>query len=212
MSEEFNLDSLKEAWKTLEEKTFSSDEIFAMLKRKSSSSVKWVFIISLLELLSGIVLYILMFSNFSISDYHTSLLENMGYWGIIYEALTFLIYGVTFLFIYLFFNSYKKIRVQSSIKDLSKDIMYFRKIVNYYIYFNIAVLFVLMWVLFIPMINRNPDLAEISWTSSTGIGVIVGLLTVFLFIIGVYWLYYYVVYGTFLRRLKRNLNELEVLD
>ncbi len=213
MNQEFSLDSLKKAWKSqVEEKKYSSDEIFKMLKRKSISSVKWVFIISLIELFLTVIAYIFMFSNFSITDYHEELMKSMGYWGVVYEILSFFVYGVTFLFIYFFFKIYKSIKVQSSIKDLSQDIISFRRLVNYFIYFNLIMIFVLIGIAIVPMLSSNPELADVEWTSSTGIGIIVGMtLTLFVFI-GLSWLYYYIVYGTFQRRLKRNLRELDALD
>lgn len=213
MNQEFSLDSLKEAWKNqAEEKKYSSDEIFKMLKRKSTSSVKWVFIISVIELLLTVIAYIIMFTNLSIIDYHEELMESMGYWGIVYEILSFFVYGVTFLFIYLFFKSYRSIRVQSSIKALSLDIISFRRLVNYFIYFNLIMAFILMWLALIPMFSTNPELSNIEWTSSTGIGIIVGITVAFLAFIGLFWLYYFIVYGTFLRRLRRNLKELDGLE
>lgn len=213
MSQEFDLDSLRDVWKSqVNEKKFTSDEIFAMLKRKSSSSVKWIFMISLAELILGIVMYISMFSNFSVNVYHKHLLEQMGYWAIIYEVISFIIYGATFLFIYIFFRSYRRIHVQDSIRELSKDIINFRKVVNYFIYFNLIVVFVLLWIFLIPMISQNPELMDLDWTSATGIGFIVGVLLSFSLVLAVFWLYYYLVYGTFQRRLKRNLKELDALD
>lgn len=213
MNQEFSLDSLKKAWKSqVEEKKYSSDEIFKMLKRKSISSVKWVFIISLIELMLTVIAYIFMFSNFSITDYHEELMKSMGYWGVVYEILSFFVYGVTFLFIYFFFKSYKSIKVQSSIKDLSQDIISFRRLVNYFIYFNLIMIFVLIGIAIVPMLSSNSELADVEWTSSTGIGIIVGMtLTLFVFI-GLSWLYYYIVYGTFRRRLRRNLKELDRLE
>lgn len=213
MNQEFSLDSLKKAWKSqVEEKKYSSDEIFKMLKRKSISSVKWVFIISLIELMLTVIAYIFMFSNFSITDYHEELMKSMGYWGVVYEILSFFVYGVTFLFIYFFFKSYKSIKVQSSIKDLSQDIISYRRLVNYFIYFNLIMIFVLIGIAIVPMLSSNPELADVEWTSSTGIGIIVGMtLTLFVFI-GLSWLYYYIVYGTFRRRLRRNLKELDRLE
>ena len=213
MSKELDLDSLRDAWQSqMNEKKFSSDEIFAMLKRKSSSSVKWIFMISLTEQILVIVMYIFMFSNFSVSDYHNHLLEQMGYWAIIYEVISFIIYGATFLFIYIFFRSYRRIHVQDSIRELSKDIINFRKVVNYFIYFNLIVVFVVSWIFLIPMISQNPELMGMDWTSATGIGFIVGILLSFAALLGAFWLYYYLVYGTFQRRLKRNLKELDALD
>lgn len=213
MKQEFSLDSLKEAWKSQEsDKRYSSAEIFKMLKRKSISSVKWIFIISILELIFAIVAYIYMFSNISVAEYHQDLLNQLGYWGIIYEVITFIVYGVTFLFIFIFFKSYQGIRVQSSIKELSLDIISFRKVVNYFIYFNIIMLFIILLVLLIPMLSQFPELSNMDWFSSTGLGFIAGIVIFFLSLLGLLWLYYYLVYGTFQRRLKRNLKELDRLE
>ena len=212
MNQEFSLDSLKKAWKNQEEeKKYTSDEIFKMLKRKSISSVKWVFIISLAELLLTVMLYIFMLGNLSLLEFHRELVLTLGSWAILYEIISFFVYGVTFLFIYLFFRSYREIRVQSSIKDLSQDIISFRKLVNYFIYFNLIMMFILILIAMIPMFSTTPELQNINWLSTTGIGVIFGISIVFLMFLGLFWLYYYLIYGTFRRRLRRNLKELNKL-
>lgn len=212
MSTELDLDKLRGAWQTvLDEKNYSTQEIFLMLKRKSITSVKWVFIISLIEILMAVALYIYIFSQFGISEYHHNLVEDYGKLAYVYEALNFIVYGVNFWFIYMFFQTYQKIHVHSSVKGLSLDIVKFRNTVSNFIKFNLVMLLIVIIIAVVAVWLNNPDLKDVSLFSSYGMGILVGILVMITLIFGIIWLYYYVVYGTFQRRLKRNLKDLDSL-
>ena len=213
MNREFDLDSLKSAWQeTSNEKNYSSGEIFSMLKRKSISAVKWVFIISLIEIVFAVGLYIYFFATVNISEYHQTLLRDYGNLAYVYEALNFIVYGVTFWFIWLFFKSYQKIKVQSSVRDLSQDIINFRKTVQYFIRFNLVMFFIILVMSFVNVWKNNPNLNDTALDSEMGIIIIALSAVIILSVFGLIWLYYYLVYGTFQRRLKRNLRDLDTMN
>lgn len=213
MNQEFNLDSFKEAWKSQSsEKTYEYQDIFNMLKRKSITSVKWIFIVSLIEISIAVVMYIYMFSNDEIYRLHLQLLDDIGNFAYVFEVITFIVYGITGYFIYKFYKSYKQIKVQSSVKELSNDIINLRKTVNQFIYFNCIVLFIVCLLLIIPQMQQLAQDEGILWTSSKGLTIIGLTAAIFLVSLGFLWLYYFIVYGTFQRRLKRNLKELNNLE
>ena len=213
MNTEFDLDSIKGAWQAAQdEKNYSSKEIFNMLKRKSVTAVKWVFTISLIEIILAVSFYIYFFTKYSISEFHNDLIRDYGNLAYLYEAFNFIVYGVTFWFIWLFFKSYKKIRVQSSVRELSQDIIDFRKYVQYFIRFNLIMFFIISIFGVFSVWRNNPDLEKIPWNSPTGLGIIAGITFSILFFLGIVWLYYYLVYGTFQRRLKRNLKNLDSIE
>ncbi|MDO5656603.1 MAG: hypothetical protein Q4G27_10755 [Flavobacteriaceae bacterium] len=210
---EFDLDSLKSAWQiTPEEKIYSAKEIFPMLKRKSMTSVKWVFIISLIEILFAVGLYVYFLATSGINDYHQILIKQYGSMVYLYEALNFIVYGISFWFIYQFFSYYRKISVQSSIRELSVDIINFRKIVDYFIKFNLVMLVIILFFGYISIWQVTPELRNMDWSSPAGLSLIAVSLIIIFVMFALIWLYYYVVYGTFQRRLKRNLKELDRMD
>ena len=117
------LDLLKKAW---QKKAHSFDqvtevEIYKMLHKKSSSIVKWIFYISLIELSLGFILSIAM----SYTKYDTQNIEYFKKWGIYeyYIVCTVFIYIVVIYFIYKFYLMYKKISVVDSTKQLLSTII-----------------------------------------------------------------------------------------
>lgn len=210
MSKEFDLDKLKAAWQEKSaEKRYSSQEIFEMLKRKSITSVKWIFFISLFEIVLAVIFYAYFYF---FNSYHLYLVEKFGDLAYVYEVLLLILFVGTFYFIYQFFVKYKKINAVSSVKSLSFDIINFRKVVNHFIYFNLVILVLSITVLVYSEFLHNPDLQNVDFLSSFGLGILVGVLFVTMMIVAILWLYYYLVYGTFTRRLKKNLKELDRLD
>ena len=121
------LEILKKDWKKNENAfdQVSEKEIYGMLHKRSSSIVKWILIISILEfiVLNGIGFLISdkESAKFSATHPYLNIIENINY---------FILLG----FIYLFYKNYKSICVLDSSKKLIKDIVKTRKIVNYYIY------------------------------------------------------------------------------
>ena len=127
------LDLLKKDWKK-KEHTFdqvSENEIYNMLHRRSSSIVKWILIISILEFIIlnglGFVISNKEIENFEKLHPYLNLVENANY---------FILLG----FIYLFYKNYKSISVMDSSKKLLQDIFKTRRTVNFYIYWNIFII------------------------------------------------------------------------
>jgi len=120
------LDLLKKDWKRKENSfsQLSEKEIYTMLHRKSSSIVRWILIISILEMMLSAAL------NFTYSndDYLKSLHheELLTYLNI----LNWVNYAVILIFIYLFYKNYLNISATSSTRRLMKDILRTRKTVQ----------------------------------------------------------------------------------
>lgn len=180
------LDLLKKDWQKSGNsfEQVSEVEIYKMLHKKSSSVVKWILIVSILEfvILNGISLLI----N---DETYDKIMNLHPYLGVI-EKVNYLIIIV---FIYLFYRNYKTISVLESSKSLLEHILKTRKIVTYYIYWNIII-----------------------GGFSGGFGAIeengITLLISIIFIMGFLWLFYKLLYGSFLRKLKDNYKELKKID
>jgi len=80
------LDLLKKAWKkdTHSLEQVSEVEIYKMLHKKSSSIVKWIFYISLIELSFGFILNIIM----SLTKYDLEGIELLKKWNLYYLLLS----------------------------------------------------------------------------------------------------------------------------
>lgn len=97
------LDLLKKSWnKTESFPKISEEKIYAMLHKNSSSAVKWIFIISVIEIIFWTIL-----SIFMSDDEYFNLLDSYHIKTPIL-ILTVLNYGVILFFIYKFYNNYKK--------------------------------------------------------------------------------------------------------
>src|SRR5690606_10162817 len=98
-------------------------EIYGMLHKRSSSIVKWILIISVLELLlwTGI-------SFLTSDESYAKTLENY-HLDTIMPIITIINYGVILFFIYLFFKNYKAINTTDTVQKLMQSILKTRKTV-----------------------------------------------------------------------------------
>ena len=197
------LDLLKKDWKkkTNFEQVTESD-IYKMIHKKSSSIVKWILIISVLEffILNGI-------SFLVNNDEYNSFLLVHPYLAI-FEKLNYL---VIIGFIYLFYKNYKTISILDSSKKLIKDILNTKRVVNFYIYWNVLVSTIFAAYGLIDGFTKafNNVNSKILITS-TKFYVIFGVAMVLL--IGVILIFYHLLYGLLLNKLKSNYNELKKIE
>jgi hypothetical protein len=197
------LDLLKKDWKkkTNFEQVTESD-IYKMIHKKSSSIVKWILIISILEffILNGISFLV---NN---EEYNSFLLVHP--YLAIFEKLNYL---VIIGFIYLFYKNYKTISILDSSKKLIKDILNTKRVVNFYIYWNVLVSTIFAAYGLIDGFTKafNNVNSKILITS-TKFYVIFGVAMVLL--IGVILIFYHLLYGLLLNKLKSNYNELKKIE
>ncbi len=198
------LDILKKDWNKPESsfQQLSQKELSSLIHKRSSSIVKWIFIISVLEF--GIPLLVLLFTGIekkSMQEYEKLGLSNFM---IVFYAFTTL---VIFYFIYRFYINYKSIDVYSSPKKLLQNILNTRKTVKHYIWFNLAMIPILVSVVLYKLLN-SPLFLE-SLPADINIIIVVLLsFVVMLVLIGIVWLFYKLLYGVLLNRLNQNYNEL----
>ena len=197
------LDLLKKDWKRQEANIpkFHADEIQEMLKKRSSSLVKWIFIVSVIEFAFWIGLEI--FSNFS------------GYNKIFVEAgvetlanvIIIINYAVILGFIAIFFYNYQKIKITDDAKRLMKKILITRKTVKCYVWFNIIYFAISFIIMNYFVLTNTESLEGINMT--VFIGVIFGVMLIF---IAILLLFYRLVYGILTRKLYKNYKELKNLE
>lgn len=198
------LDNYKKAWKNQpeEESKFSTIEIYKLAQSRSSSIVKWIFIIGILE-------FVILNSLYFFVDMDDALLEykKLGLETFLYVSQT-IFYIVIFYFLIKFYLNYKKISTLDSTKLLMKKIIKTRKTVRSYVLFNLINIALTAIIVVVAEINVNFE--DINTKQ-----ILLFCLLMFLFlsvVLVVFWLFYRLLYGFLLKKLKRNYKELAKLD
>ena len=208
------LDLLKKAWQkdTHKFEQVSENDIYKMLHTKSSSIVKWILIISIIEVLFWISLNIIWNTDEYIKNIHAE--ETLIY----FKAMNFINYGVILCFIYTFYKNYKKISITTSTKQLMYDILKTRKTVQHYVWYNLGFAAFGLIIAFIVQFLFNPKMKIITEKIAQEedhmvlfktLGIIIVSIVLFVFI---FWLFYRVLYGILLRKLSANYKELKKID
>lgn len=209
------LELLKKDWKKQEGNypKLSYNEIYKMIAKKSSSIVKWIFIISLLEFVFWTLI------SFGLKD--TEAMKRFQEFDAdaVIIPLAIVGYIVLFYFFYLFYRNYKKISATDSAKVLMENILNTRKCVKYYVAFNLLYLIISTVVFMVIEFKQDSALIEqVQIASADGelfkLYATVILTTVLLLavVIGVLLLFYWLVYGILLKRLNKNYRELRRLE
>jgi len=203
------MDKFKAAWKKQDSENFkySYTDIQKMLHKKSSSIVKWIFYISIAEFLFWTVL------SFTLNpDWDEIKLKTRLY--LILGVLNVLNYIVIIIFIALFYVNYKSISASSNTKKLMKDILKTRKTVYYYVLYNVLMLIfgfiiVLYFVFTSDDFLNKLQIARPNSSLSENLVIAVSVSIVLIaVIVGLLLLFYRVIYGILLKRLKQNYKEL----
>mgnify|MGYP000212245775 CR=1 FL=1 len=201
------LDILKKDWhkKGNNFKQLDENQIYAMLKKNSSSIVKWILIISIIEF----VVLRLVDVYFLFDEKYTNLLETY-HLNTIETVIDIINYTVLLYFIYQFYKNFKTIKSTDSVKKLTKSIIKTRKTVKQYVIFNLGLVFVYTLIGFKSQIKYDPVISihyenyylEIILIASV-------VILVFLFLI---WFFYKILYGFLLEKLNKNYKDLKKLD
>lgn len=197
------LDLLKQHWNNNDRfPKINKEEIRHMLHQRSSSIIKWVFIISLIELSVGIILgFILPMDQKSTS----------------FESFLDITFGIAFkavilYFIYRFFKNYRLIKNTTNTKTLLKTILKTRQSVDNYIKFNIY------FVIFYGALAGLKEIVTTIINKSVAEGIIMTFLVLIVFtpviLIVTYLLkrYYHILYRRLINKLDNNYEELNRIE
>jgi hypothetical protein len=207
------LDLLKKDWKkrTASFPELTYNEIYKLIHKKSSSIVKYIFIIGIAEFLFWAVL------NFIIPDSYLEIYETFNLKTFLY-VIQGLHYVVIIFFIYLFYKNYKAISVSESTHNLMRKILKTRKTVNYYVYYNIGLYVILSIVINLIMFSQPDLLIDAFKLENSGIDddkffniMLLAQIATLIIMCGLLWLYYRVIYGILLKKLYKNYKELATL-
>lgn len=209
------LDLLKKAWNKNENfPKVTEEKIYGMLHNNSSSTVKWIFIISIIEFLLGAVLNIAMQFTKSHDD-TLKLLKNIGVYSF-YQIGSTVISLVAIYFIYKFYTIYRKVSTTDSVKQLMENIINSRKTVRNYIIFNLVSGGIFLLTICSFLLNDILEKIAMEQHKEITLGIYLGsilvLIAAIIIIIGIFWLFYRLLYGFLLKRLKNNYTELQKID
>lgn len=198
------LELLKKDWQKQEASLpkFTKKDFYPMLLKKSSSIVKWIFIISMAEFAFWIFMaFGLKFDNESISNVESAL----GNTEIISTIIHF---SALVFFMAWFYKNYKKIESTDSPRILMKNILNTRKTVKYYIWFNLIFLMVGATIAYAMVVNNSPETIAVDNPMMAALAFI-AIMALF---IGGLLIFYRLIYGILLRRLNANYEELKKLE
>ncbi|MFB0943181.1 MAG: hypothetical protein QMB21_07125 [Patiriisocius sp.] len=211
------LELLKSKWQegNQELPKLSYNDIYKMRHNKSASIVKWIFIISVCELVFWSVL------GFLSPESNKELLVQIG----LQNTLTIL-YGIHYVviavFLVLFYLNQKNIKTTDTVKNLMHSIIKTRKTVSYFVIYNVvSTALILVYInlyfftkkseLYNILIKENEAYQGVPIETFTSVFFITQFIVGILFI-GFILLFYRIVYGILIRKLKHNYGELEKIE
>lgn len=218
---EFDLDHLKETWqKQPAPVVYDSPQIESMLNRSSRNYVKYILWISIAEFL--IILCANMYYAFA-GDDGTDFLKMVQKLGLkdvsvfentlaqLYLGLKIISLVLTATFVVLFYRNYRKISVEANLRRLILQIIRFKRTVQLFILANIILVIAFTLIVgaftFYILSQQSVHLTHPA---------ILGFATILAMMMGVsvllIWVYYRLVYGFILRRLARNLRQLQKIE
>lgn len=210
------LELLKKQWQSQEQVLphLSYSDIYKMLLKKSSSIVKWIFYISIAEIIFWTLL------AFLVPESSTKFSDDIGLHNILLGAniLNYMVFG---FFIILFYRNYRKISTTDSIKELMGNILSTRKTVKYFVIYNITTSIILIvGINIFYYLNQDivfkfmtEDYGIVNITQERFMKMFFAIQILFgIVMIGFVMLFYRLVYGILLRRLSKNYKELEKIE
>ncbi|MGG6230545.1 hypothetical protein [Tenacibaculum sp. SDUM215027] len=200
-----DLDKYKKAWGNQPEETnkVSKVDIYKIAHSKSSSIVKWIFIIGLLEFV--FVASINFLFRVNPNEYEELKGSPIGTYMLEIEILSYLI---IIYFLIRFYKNYKSISTSDDTKTLMSKILKTRKTVKAYVFINLSFVFIVSLITIIHMLLNGEHAHTFTFY------LVVIIISIFLIVIltGLYWLFYQLLYGILLRKLNKNYKELAKID
>jgi len=210
------LELLKKDWETSSKNYPELDKktLYKLINKQSSSIVKWIFIISLLEFA--------LWTLVSIVSNDAESLEKLKSYNVEYIIYPLTVFGYLVIgyFFYVFYKNYKNISTTEDTKMLMERILKTRKTVKHYVIFNLVFVCISIVIGVYIEITNNPEVKTlINGIEADGAKnvtifylIVVGISILAMALITAILLgFYYLIYGLLLKRLKANYNDLKEL-
>tara|TARA_R110002050_G_scaffold188574_3_gene323186 strand:+ start:9871 stop:10518 length:648 start_codon:yes stop_codon:yes gene_type:complete len=210
------LELLKRDWQKKDKQLpqLSFDEIYKMIWKKSSSVVKWIFFISIMEFLVPHLIYLV-----------PSMSKNLAVWkdlglGNILVISNVVQYSVVLFFIFQFYKRYREISTLDNAKKLMSNILKTRKTVKYYVIFCLSLIFISFIVMAVGIYLNEDPMTALGYgykaeninpekLKTTLVATVVVLGVVVTLVMGCI---YFLLYGILLKKLNKNYKELKEMD
>ena len=211
------LDLLKKHWQKADKNlpTYTYEQLYKMLHKRSSSIVKWILYISLIEFAVWGLLY------FIIPQESHEVNRKMGLARVMLIG-TIISFVVFLFFIGLFYYNYSKIKITDSVKELMRRILRTRQTVYFFIIWNILGSVITMLLvslhyarnkeMLLEMILSQDPTLSIENTETIITGFFIGFTITAIVFIGVMLLLYRIFYMRLLKRLKVNYKRLQEIE
>lgn len=208
------LELLKKDWKKQESlyPQLSKEDIYKMIHKKSSSIVKWILIICILEFIFWSAL------NFAIPNRVFEIYNKFNLTTFLHISYA-IHYIIVLIFMYYFYKNYISISVIDTTHNLMQKILSTRRVVNYYIIYNIVLYVVLSIILNAVFFSDKALLLEVFKKNKTTINdaqfidmMLISQILVIVIVTLLLWLYYKILYGILLKKLNKNYKELKTLE
>ncbi|MDF0717552.1 hypothetical protein PY092_15415 [Muricauda sp. 334s03] len=209
------LELLKKDWQKREANLpkLSYEQIYPMTKKKSSSIVKWIFYISILEFVFWAAINVIFSGPETMQE-----LKDMHIYKVV-MALNVINYAIILYFIYKFYTNYRKISFTDSSKNLMRTILKVKRTVTQYVWFNL-IIFTISAIIYaygvLLYTSEGQELVQAAAQDGDStefwaliIVTSIAITTAILFII---WLFYRLLYGILLKKLRKNYNDLKRLE
>ena len=211
------LELLKKDWETSSKnyREFDKEELYKLISKRSSSIVKWIFIISLLEFGFWTLISLIFNGNEELEKLQS---YNVNY---ILYPLTILGYVLLIYFFYLFYKNYRTISATESTKLLMERILKTRRTVKHYVIFNLVFMCISIVIGVYIELTNNPEVQALTNSiESEGDGnltvfylIVIGLSLVAMALISAILIgFYYLIYGLLMKRLKSNYKDLKEMQ
>jgi hypothetical protein len=203
------LELLKKDWQKREANLpkLSYEEIYPMIKKKSSSIVKWIFYISIIEFVFWAGINIVFSGPETMEE-----LKAMHIYKVV-MGINIINYAIIIYFIYKFYINYKKISFTDSSRNLMKTILKVKRTVTQYVWFNLIIFTTYLIINMYGVLLYGPEGKKIVEAASQEgntlafwamvIGISIVFTAVILFLI---WLFYKLLYGILLKKLRKKLQ------
>lgn len=209
------LDLLKKDWNKKEPgfQQLSEAELNRMTHRSSSSIVKWLLLISVLEFAFwGVLTFAFNDEKYQLK-LHRYGIEDLMYW------INIVNYVILVAFIFVFYKNYRAISTTDATQTLMRNILRTRKTVQYYIWYNLGIVAVNIILSVLMLFYHNSQmqsmLEDAAHKGHREMFLVIcwALALVFILaIIGLFWLFYRLLYGILLRKLLGNYKELKKME
>jgi len=212
------LDLLKKDWQKKGDDLpkLSYNDIYQMIWKKSSSIVKWIFYISIIEFTLPHLFLLIPSIHKNLAIYEALGLQNFM---LVFSVIQ---YSVIVYFIYKFYIRYREITVLDDSKNLMKKILLTRKTVKNYVLSSLSmILFISAAVVFTIYLKDTIELSNyklfLEIAKKTSVEKVKPILMFAFTIAGLGMTLllgglYFLLYGILLKKLKRNYGELKKLE